>query len=202
MNLPVTFTTVSTRAEIRQILELQASNLPGALSREVLESQGFVTVRHDAGVLQRMNEAAPSIIATANGEVVGYALVMLREFAREVPILQPMFAMLDGLSWRDTRLGDHAGWFVMGQICVAGTYRGRGIVDGLYSTMKAVYRGRYDFTVTEVAERNPRSRRVHERVGFQTLHTYPDDLTGEIWRLMVLELSSAPSPMDIAKVAC
>ena len=49
------------------------------------------------------------------------------------------------------------------------------------------YRGHYDFTVTEVAERNTRSLRAHERVGFQTLHTYPDALAGEVWRVIVLD---------------
>jgi len=188
MTAPAVFTTVSTRAEVRQILELQAANLPGALSPGVIASQGFVTVKHDAEVLQRMNDAAPSVIATADGQVVGYALVMLREFAPDVPVLRPMFARLDGLSWQARPLRDNPRWFVMGQICVAATHRGQGLVDGLYATMKEIYRHQYDFTVTEIAARNTRSRRVHERVGFQTFHTYPDDATGEIWHVCAMEL--------------
>ena len=188
MIAPAVFTTVSTRAEVRQILELQAANLPGALSPEVIASQGFVTVRHDLAVLQRMNDAAPSVIARADGQVVGYALVMLREFASDVPVLRPMFARLDGLSWQSRPLRDNPRWFVMGQICVAAAHRGQGLVDGLYATMKAIYRPHYDFTVTEIAERNTRSRRVHERVGFQTFHTYPDDTTGETWHVCAMEL--------------
>jgi ribosomal protein S18 acetylase RimI-like enzyme len=190
----VTFTTVSTPADVRQILELQASNLPVSLSAETMASQGFVTVKHDPDVLRRMNEAAPSVIAVADGHVVGYALMMPREFAPEVPVLQPMFAMVDGLCWRNRPLRDNPRWFAMGQICVAAGYRGRGIVDGLYATMKTIYGSQYDFTVTEVAERNTRSLRVHERVGFQPLHSYADESTGEVWRVILLELSETPSP--------
>lgn len=188
MTAAAVFTTVSTRAEVRQILELQAANVPGALSPEVIASQGFVTVKHDPEVLQRMNDAAPSVIAIADGRVVGYALVMLREFGPDVPVLQPLFSRMDGLAWRDWPLRDNPRWFVMGQICVAASHRGQGIVDGLYAMMKERYRDRYDFTVTEIAERNARSRRVHERVGFQTFHKYSNDTTGETWHVCALEL--------------
>jgi L-amino acid N-acyltransferase YncA len=183
----IRFATVSTPVEVGQILTLQAQNLPAALSADAMASQGFVTVRHDPAVLQRMNEVAPAVIAKAGEQVVAYALVMPREFAPEVPILHPMFRMLNHLSWNGIRLRDNPRWFVMGQICVAAAYRGTGIFDGLYSEMAAVYRSRFDFTVTEVAERNIRSIRAHERVGFRTLHAYPDDTTGEVWRVIVLD---------------
>jgi L-amino acid N-acyltransferase YncA len=180
------FTTVTGAAEVDQILELQAQNLASALTAEAIAAQGFVTVRHERATLLRMNEQAPSVIARAEGRLAGYALVMPREFAPEVPILAPMFAMLSGLAWNGRRLGDNPRWFVMGQICVAAPYRGHGVFDGLYATMREVYRADYDFTVTEVAERNRRSLRAHERVGFRTLHTYPDATTGEVWRVIVL----------------
>lgn len=181
------FTTVSTPDEVSQILDLQARNLASSISAETMASQGFLTVRHEPDLLQRMNEAAPAIIAKDGKQVAGYALVMPREFGPEVPILVPMFEMLEGLSWKGQFLRDNPRWFVMGQICVAEGYRGMGIFDGLYLKMKEVYRDRYDFTVTEVAERNARSMRAHERVGFQTLHIYPDETTGEVWRVIVLE---------------
>jgi len=184
----IQFATVSTAAEVHQILDLQARNLPTSLSPETMASQGFVTVRHNPAVLQRMNEVAPAAIAKAGGKVVGYALVMPREFAPHVPVLQPLFDMLDTLSWNGAPLRSNPRWFVMGQICVADGYRGRGIFDGLYRTLTNTYRGRYDFTVTEVAERNMRSLRAHERVGFRTLHTYPDETTGEVWRVIALDL--------------
>ncbi|MBX2889993.1 MAG: GNAT family N-acetyltransferase [Saprospiraceae bacterium] len=183
----IIFTTVVTADEVRQILDLQAQNLPTSISAETMASQGFVTVRHDPAVLQRMNEVAPAVIAKVGDRVVGYALVMPREFAPDVPILGPMFEMLNGLFWKNQSLKDSPRWFVMGQICVAEGYRGMGIFDGLYLKMKEVYRPQYDFTVTEVAERNTRSMRAHERVGFQTLHIYPDATTGEVWRVIVLE---------------
>jgi GNAT superfamily N-acetyltransferase len=189
MSEPIQFTTVTSASEVTEILGLQAENLASALTPETMAGQGYVTVRHEPSVLLRMNEAAPAIIAKAAGRVVGYALVMPRSFAGDVSILYPMFEMLDTLSWKGASLRVNPRWFVMGQICIARAYRGIGIFDGLYRTMAERYRDRFDFTVTEVAARNTRSMRAHARVGFQTLHVYPDATTGEEWHVVALDLS-------------
>jgi L-amino acid N-acyltransferase YncA len=189
----IEFTTVSTSDDVREILELQAENHSSVLTPETMAREGFVTVRHDAAVLRRMNEAAPSIVAKADGRIAGYALVMPRSFAAAVPILHPMFAMLDGLSWKGTRLRDNPRWFVMGQICIADGYRGKGIFDGLYRAMAALYSDRFDFVVTEVAGRNARSLKAHTRVGFQALHVYADKATGEEWHVIALDLAGLSS---------
>ncbi len=189
------FSTVSTVNDVREILELQAANLPAALTPAAMATQGFVTVRHDASVLQRMNDAAPAIIAKVDGRTVGYALVMPRGFAADVPILGPMFERLDCLSWKGAPLRDNPRWFVMGQICIAEGFRGTGIFEGMYRTMADRYRARFDFTVTEVAGRNTRSLRAHARVGFQPLHVYPDATTGEEWHVIALDLGGGGNPL-------
>jgi GNAT superfamily N-acetyltransferase len=185
-----TFTTVSTPDEVAEILELQAANLPPALTPETMAREGFVTVRHDAAVLRRMNEEAPAIVAKAADRVIAYALVMPRSYAAEVPILRALFERLETLSWQGTALRGNPRWFVMGQICVAGGYRGRGVFDGLYRTMAERYADRFDFTVTEVATRNARSLRAHARVGFQTFEVYTDPDTGEEWNVIALDFAA------------
>ncbi len=186
--MSVHYTTVSSAEEVQQILDLQALNHATVLDADTMREQGFVTVRHDPEVLLRMNRTTPAIIAKAGERVVGYALVMPREFAAEVPVLLPMFAMLDKLEWKKEALRTNPRWFVMGQICVAEGCRGQGIFDGMYLKMKEVYRKQYDFTITEVAERNTRSIRAHERAGFQILHQYSDETSGEQWRVVILDL--------------
>ena len=52
--------------------------------------------------------------------------------------------------------------------------------------MKTVCVPDYDFMVTEVAARNTRSLRAHERVGFETLRVYDDPETGEGWHVVGL----------------
>jgi GNAT superfamily N-acetyltransferase len=186
---PVRFRPLAGDSEIRAVLRLQAANHPSALSAEAMASEGFVTVRHDVEVLRRMSQVAPGIVAVAEERVVGYALVMPRTFAADVPILAPLFAMLETLSWKDGPLATNPRWFVMGQICVAEDYRGRGVFTGLYQAMASRYHDGYDFTVTEVAARNTRSLRAHARVGFETLHVYPDETTGEQWHVIALDFA-------------
>jgi RimJ/RimL family protein N-acetyltransferase len=69
-------------------------------------------------------------------------------------------------------------------------HRGSGVFDALYAEHRAQYADRYDLLVTEVATRNTRSMRAHERVGFRTLHTYRD-ATDE-WALIAWDWRSEP----------
>lgn len=187
--MDIRYTTVQDAQDVGQILDLQAANHPSAISLETARSQGFVTVRHEPDVLLRMNRAYPSVIAKDGERLAGYCLVMPREFGPEVPVLAPMFDLLETLSWRGRPLRD-GGWFVMGQVCVAEAYRGQGVFDGLYAKLREVCRTDFDFVVTEIAERNARSLRAHERVGFETIHVYPDATTGEVWHVVAMGLET------------
>jgi hypothetical protein len=159
--------------ELQQILELQQANLAPRLSAELMQSQGFVTAVHTLEVLERMQALAPSIVAKAGDVVVGYALTMLVEARPWVPILDPMFQAFGSISWRGRPLSA-ARYYVMGQTCVAGGYRGQGVFDALYQGHKACYADRFELIVTEISVRNPRSLRAHERVGFAPLLRHLD----------------------------
>jgi hypothetical protein len=181
----IAFTTVSQPLEVEQILALQAQNHRDQVDPTTAASDGFTSVRHDPSVLQAMNRAYPSVIATSNGQLAGYALMMAQTFRARVPVLRPMFELLDGLQWRDQPLAGNPRWFVMGQVCVARGFRGTGVFDGLYHHLRATYAAQFDFVVTEISQRNPRSLRAHRRVGFETLHIHPDPETDEAWEVVL-----------------
>ncbi len=179
------FTTVTRALEVDLILALQAENHRDNVDPGVAAVDGFTTVRHDPDVLAAMNRAYPSAIALSEGRLAGYCLMMAQEFQDQVPVLRPMFTLLHSLSWQGEALAANPRWFVMGQVCVAREFRGMGVFDGLYHQLRKVYAPQFDFTVTEVSQRNQRSLRAHRRVGFQTLHVYPDPDTGEIWEVVI-----------------
>jgi GNAT superfamily N-acetyltransferase len=164
---------VRDRRELEQIHELQRQNLAPALAAEEARAQGFVTVEHTLDTLERMHALAPSIVTRDGDRVVGYALAMAVEARRYVPILESMFQLLESLSWRGRPLSALP-FYVMGQVCVAKAYRGRGVFDALYQGHKAEYAERFELCVTEIATRNTRSLRAHERVGFVPIHQYRD----------------------------
>lgn len=175
-------TTVTTTEELQQVLALQQKYLVGNIGKEEMQSEGFLTVQHTPEMLQQMHLLAPSIIIKDGKRVVAYALVMLRECRSLIPALMPMFDSFDRLQWQDKPLSDYR-FYVMGQVCVAKEYRGQGLFDMLYQHHRKVYQPQFDFILTEVATRNKRSLRAHERVGFETIHIYTDEL--DTWAVVL-----------------
>jgi hypothetical protein len=166
---------------------LQKNNLPGSLTEEQKASQGFVTVQHDLSLLRSMNASARQVIARHDDKVVAYALVMRPEIKYMVPVLMPMFELLNTLYYKGTSLVQTK-YYVMGQICVDENYRGAGVFDGLYKKHREVYAKEYDHCITEVSTRNLRSMKAHLRCGFKTIHTFRD-VTDE-WNILLWDWSS------------
>ena len=168
-------TLVSTTEELQQILQLQKENHIRHIGETDMQSQGFVTMRHTLGILQQMHNLAPSVIIKDSNKVVAYALTMLRECRQLMRDLEPLFTLVDVLSWNNKLLTDYR-FYVMGQICVAKEYRGRGLFDELYHHHKKIYQQQFDLFLTEISTRNQRSVRAHKRVGFKTICTHRDNL--------------------------
>lgn len=166
---------VSDKKDLEQILLLQKQNLARNIDEKEILDQGFVTLQHDIDTLNRMHRLAPSVIIKSENAVVGYALTMLKECRQLIPDLEPMFAVFDSLTWKNKALNEYR-FYVMGQICIDKAYRGQGLVEKLYHFHKKSYSGSFDLLVTEIATRNHRSLRAHDRVGFKTIHTYRDQL--------------------------
>jgi hypothetical protein len=177
----IKITTIQNETEINQLLALQQANLGKNISKETALQQGFVTVEHHFDLLKAMNEAMPQIIAKEDDRVVGYALVMPPSFGGMIPELVPMFNLFEKIEYKHQKV-NALRYYVMGQICVGEGYRGLGIFDKMYEKHRILYAAEYDICITEVAVRNERSMRAHERVGFQTFYTYEDHL--DIWNVI------------------
>ncbi len=173
-----------TDEDLHEILTLQKRNLAASVSPQEAKEQGFVTVDHDFDLLKRMNLARPHIVAREGGRIVGYALVMLRSFANEIPVLIPMFLRINQLTYQRIALQDSK-YFVMGQVCIDKNYRGKGIFGGLYTEMSKRMAVDFDLIVTEVASKNTRSIKAHHKVGFETILKYKDS---EEWEVVILKI--------------
>ncbi|MFT3933815.1 MAG: GNAT family N-acetyltransferase [Chitinophagaceae bacterium] len=165
---------VSTQNELQQILDLQSLYLRGARSAEEEKEQGFLTVQHSFDALQQMHSIEPSIIVKDGDTLAGYALVMPKACSTIVPELLSLFEDLEKLDYKGKPLQDYS-FYVMGQICVAEAYRGLGVFAMLYQKHKEILQPHYDFIITEVATRNTRSMRAHQRVGFKQIHVHKND---------------------------
>lgn len=166
---------ISSDEELLQILDLQKNNLRQNISGEEKEEQGFVTMPFTLLMLQSMHELAPGIIIKVADNVIAYVIVLMKEGRHIYPSLEPMFLNFEKISWRNKPLNSYK-FYVMGQVCVAKEYRGKGVFDLLYQKHKEIYQSKFDFVITEISTANHRSLRAHERIGFKTIATHRDEL--------------------------
>lgn len=136
-------------------------------------------------MLQLLNNLEPQFIAKHNNKVVGYALSMHTSLGDKIPVLQPMFEKVDQLSYNGISLNSQ-NYLVMGQVCIAKAYRGKGIFAKLYENMFDAMCSKYKFIVTEISLNNTRSIRAHQKVGFEELLNYKDET--DDWSLVVKAL--------------
>ncbi|MEP6750040.1 MAG: GNAT family N-acetyltransferase [Bacteroidota bacterium] len=177
---------VSTEKELQQILHLQRQNLHGINDYAIEKEQGFVTVTHSLEQLKQMHNIAASVIVKEDDVLAGYALVMPIACSTVVPELFPMFERFGKMKYTGKPVEQY-NFYVMGQICVAAAYRGKGVFDMLYNKHREAFQNKYDFIITEIATRNARSIRAHERIGFKTVDIYKDDL--DEWAVVIWDWS-------------
>ena len=176
----IEYKTTSNQKEVEEIIQLQQNNLFENVSEEERNQEGFVTVQHSFDQLQSWHETKPHTIAVSNGQVVGYAISMLRKYREEVPVLVPMFEKIDA------KIEPHLKYIVMGQICIHKDFRGKGIFRGLYKKMVA-FCSDFDWIITEVDTNNQRSMNAHKAIGFEELISYESQ--NRTWSLIYLDLS-------------
>ena len=177
-------TTAQTTADLEGILALQQRNLSRNVPPDVQREQGFVTLQYTLPQMQKMHELGPSVIAKDNGSVVGYAITAMPGIRPFIPELETLFEMLNTIQYEGKPLS-HYSYYVVGQVCVADSYRGSGLFDQLYNHHRAVYSDQFRLFITDISARNTRSLRAHERVGFQPVHYFHEPGADEEWALVV-----------------
>lgn len=86
--------------DLLKIISLQRENLKINLSLKEQKKEGFVTVQHTLKQLEKLQSFSPQILAEKGNILAGYALVMTKELSDEIPVLSPMFKLLNSLSYK------------------------------------------------------------------------------------------------------
>ena len=175
-------------SDLQGILDLQKANLKSELTSESIAKEGFVTVSHSFAELYQLNVIEKHTVAKDGKTVVGYALAMTEKSRNDIAVLAPMFDLFDSLVYKH-KLVSQYNYIVVGQVCIDKNYRGRGIFDELYENYKLQHQHNYDFAITEIAVSNIRSRKAHQRIGFEEIHFFTD-CNGTEWVLVVWDFRS------------
>ncbi|MBK6619974.1 MAG: hypothetical protein IPG32_03510 [Saprospirales bacterium] len=104
--------------------------------------QGFGTVEHDPALWAKMNHPHPHALAKDGDLLAGYALVMLRSFGQEIPVLAPMFEEIGSIP----ELKDGS-WFVMGRDMRGQGLPWEGVFKGLYEATQVQMQGHFSCVV-------------------------------------------------------
>ena len=182
----VTFTQANNSIDLEDILKLQRKNLRGQLSAEEITSQGFVYIEHDFAQLSKMNHPHPHTIAKSDNRLIVYALVLLKDYAVDVPILYDLFQVINSFKYKRKLLKDEK-YFVMGLVCIDKAFRSKNVFKGLYKHLAISMNKDFNYIITEVSVNNTRSLRAHEKIGFETLVEHTDKLD-QRWRIIILEI--------------
>jgi hypothetical protein len=164
---------VHTDNEINQIAALSAANLSANISAETKAREGFVSWVYTPGILETLHAVAPSVIVMDGDILAGYALTLTPESLEAYPAAIPTYEHASTLVYKGRALSRQR-FYLMGQICVAEPWRGKGVVDLLYQGHRRFYSHSYDLLLTEISTANPRSLKAHQKVGFEIIDTHHD----------------------------
>jgi L-amino acid N-acyltransferase YncA len=167
----IVYTLAKSKEDFHGILHLQKKNFKTELASSEMLEEGFLSLTHELPELEMISGKYSHVIAKEKDQVIGYALVMLREFQDVVPVLVPMFEQLVNVKI-DGKAVMGSPFFLMGQICIDKNSRGKGVFKGLYRMLKEMMSAEFKYVVTEVATRNTRSMNAHQATGFKSLLKY------------------------------
>jgi hypothetical protein len=175
-------TTVSTKKELEQIQNLNRQNLKQNLSEHEMQQEGFVSWNYSFELLEKMHQLAPSVIVKEGNEVIGYALVTLKEASSFHADLKKMLMHLQPVTYEGKPLTSYR-FYLMGQVCIHKNYRAKGVFPMLYHQHKISYGKEYELLVTEISTKNQRSLKAHEKIGFKNVFTYEDGI--DEWNVVI-----------------
>ena len=166
---------VTTDQEIDGISTLSKANLRSTLSAGEKDKEGFVTWVYTPEALKAIDSIIPSVIVRDGDTVAAYALSLTPACAEVYPPMAETNDLVLKLSYQGRPLSERKAYYC-GQICVAESYRGQGLVSMLYEFHKKTFSSQFDCLVTEISHANPRSLKAHYKVGFQPIATHEDDM--------------------------
>lgn len=188
----ITFHPATSTEHFEQIVRLQSQNLCKTLSTEQQEQQGFLFAEHTVPLLQLMASQIPQVVALHKNQVIGYNLAMTATMENEVPTLAPMFREFHKNQYRGKPLTAYK-FFVGGQVCVDKDFRGLGLLSKLYNATASQVAKDYQLCITEVAIRNTKSLKIHQKMGFEVVSSHNDGL--EDWNVVVWDIRKSMSPL-------
>lgn len=176
--------------ELQRIQQLQLENHRSVLDESTRSAQGFVTALYSLDVLMDMHKTTPGVIACDGDSLCGYVLAADRNLEGRHPILDSLYQEANKSRYKETLL-DSIPYLVVGQVCIAQQYRGKGLFSALYEYYREYYQKTYPCCLTDIDLSNVRSLRAHLNLGFETVSTFRTDQSQ--WQVVLWDWGIKPS---------
>lgn len=149
--------------DVEGILRIQRANLVDELDGSADErEEGFLSARFSREQLLGMIDDLGIVVARDldRDRVIGSLCAFDPGFDARAPIVDRMLEACDRAEYDGRRASEYDP-FVYDPVCIERSYRGRGLLHGLYDELLGLVAGRYELGVAFVARRNRRSYRAH-----------------------------------------
>ncbi|MEX2367279.1 MAG: hypothetical protein WD601_11800 [Pseudohongiellaceae bacterium] len=155
-------------ADIPSLRAIQNDNLRTTLPPDQMQD-GYLSIAFSEDEFRAFNRDLCVVVARVDGEVAGYCCVSSAAFNADFPILDRIMANLPAYKVPgESQPPAEATSCIYGPACIARPFRGRGILDLMFSraAMLAEEAG-YLFCFSFVSAGNARSLQAHLKLPFQ-----------------------------------
>ncbi len=167
------------------ILRLQAANYVGNLSAEERQ-EGFLSAQFTPGQMAEMAEDVGIIVASDQAAILGFLCGFRTGFDHQSPVIARMIQEFDRIQYRGKLFRSYS-YFIYGPVCIDRAHRGRGLLRGLYETLKKEVAGRFEAGAAFVAENNPHSLKAHvEGLGMVRVGEF--ELNGNVYVILAFSV--------------
>jgi hypothetical protein len=145
--------------DIAGILDLQAKYLWANIS-EAERAGGFVTTPFTVEQLSEIMRLAGVFVAEDENRIVGYTFAASWAYFSQWAIFPYMLSRLPSLNFDNQALTEY-NTFQYGPICIEMAYRGTGLFQQLFETMRLAMQAKFPIGITFINQINERSYQAH-----------------------------------------
>jgi hypothetical protein len=137
------------------------------------KADGFVTTLFSPEqFLSLMRDENGLAVACDGGKIISYAMAASWEYWSAWPLFRHMIADLPNIEYLGRVLSTENS-YQYGPVCIAGEYRGQGVLEHIFEFSRRQMASRYPVMVTFINRINPRSYDAHTRkVGMDLIKTF------------------------------
>lgn len=167
---PITYRCFEPR-DIEEILRIQNDNLLANLSRTE-KADGFLSVAFPPQQFSEMHHDIPIVVADTGSQLGGYLCGSSLAYSKKIPLMAHMVGLFKDTTYKHRPLEAYRSFFY-GPVCIDRPFRGRGMINGLFTEQMHQLAGKFDVGALFVSCDNPRSLQAHtHHLGMKRLRTF------------------------------